>query len=274
MTAGGVGTARFPAPRPGEKASYAIVAADDDLAADDALTVERRGGAHRVRLETPKPCPHLEAALRAAGAEISGEEPADVVVAYQGEISPAGSDRHPWLHVWPRRHISTGALPSVQLGGTAGGEVVRGDQITGREVDVLPAPGALLVVEPPLLGGTPLWSAPGGVVAAAADLLVVVAVDPEDPRGDWSRDPSFPAFIAAALDRLTDGPDRLVPLGAVPVPESAVVHDPPRTSGVEEIRACVRRGAAERDAPRPGAWLAAAAAALLAAVALIPRSGR
>jgi len=144
---------------------------------------------------------------------------------------------------------------------------VRGDAVIGRGAlaGVLPAPSTTLVASRRYSGGDETWSDAEGVLATMTKDAVVLAVDPEDPRSDWHRDPSFPAFIAAALDHLAGGPDRLVPTYAVPPSESGVVHEPPRTSSSDELRAVLRPGGAAPDAARPARWLALAAGALLVA---------
>jgi len=266
VPAGGVATARFVAPARGEEAAFEIASPADDLDADDRLVVARMGGARRVRLDAAAKCPRLEAALRAAGADTSfGDGPADVVVDYR-QTSP-GKDRLPRLIVAP-----TATAGELRLAKSTSA-VVRGDAVVGRGAlaDVLPAPSTTLVAETRFVGGEAMWSDADGVLAATTRDLVVLAVDPEDPRGDWHRDPSFPAFIAAALDHLAGGPDRLVSTYAVPPSESDVVHEPPRTSSPDEIRAVLRPGGAVPDAVRPARWLALAAGALLAASVFVRR---
>jgi hypothetical protein len=265
--AGGVGTARFVAPDRGEEATFEIASPEDDFEADDRLVVARRGGARRVRLDdSGVPCPRLESALRACGVEIqrSGPSGGDVVVTYRSSGLPSSwLGTAPWLNFAPGTLRLKGAPPQQ----SAPWGVVRGDAIVGRGAfaDVLPAPGTTLVCGPSLVGGEPLWTTTDGAAAQTGRDLVVVAVDPEDPRSDWHRDPSFPAFVAAALDHLAGGSDRLEPVHAVPASESDVVHEPPRTSSPEEIRAVLRPGGAAPEAVRPARWLALAAGALLAA---------
>jgi hypothetical protein len=259
LAAHGAGTARFAAPDRGEMATFEIVSPEDDLAADDRLVVRRAGGARRVRLREEIACPHLEAALRATGAEIvRGGAAADVVVDYRSGFPPsAKAGATPRLAVAPE-----GLRPS---------SVVRGDHVVGRGAfaDVLPSPATTLVAGDRLDGGGVAWSDGAGTLVSDDAGLVVVALDPEDAGSDWHKDPSFPAFVAAALDRLTGGPDRLVAVDPVPASESDVVHDPPRTASPEGIRALLRRDPA---AVHPARWLALAAAVLLAAAAFVRRS--
>jgi hypothetical protein len=260
VPARGVATARFVAPDRGEEATFEIASPADDLEADDRLVVARRGGARRVRLDASPKCPHLESALRAAGVEIVfGDGSADAVVDYRGG-SP-GAAGTPRLVVAPT--ADAGEVRVVKAKNYA----ARGDAVVGRGafVDVLPAPGATLVAESRLTGGDALWSDAEGALATSTKDAVVLAVDPEDPRSDWHRDPSFPVLVAAALDHLAGGPDRLAPTYAVPPSESDVVHEPPRTFSADEVRAVLRPGGAVPDAVRPARWLALAAGALLAA---------
>jgi len=264
VPAGGAATARFAAPDRGEEATFEIVSPADDLESDDRLVVARRGGARRVALAASSNCPNLRSSLRAAGVEIAGgDSAADVVVEYRTTASDSGGA--------PRLIVA----PAADVGGfrrsTAPDAVARGDAVVGRGEfgDVLPAPGTTLVAVSRLVGGEAVWSDAQGVLAASTKDAVVLAVDPEDARGDWNRDPSFPAFVAAALDHLAGGPDRLVPVYAVPPSECDVVHDPPRTSSPDEIRAVMRPGGAAPDAVRPARWLALAAGALLAASVFI-----
>jgi len=265
VPAGGVATARFVAPDRGESATIEIESPQDDLAADDRIVVARKGGAKRVRLDATAPCPRLTAALRAAGAEIVASGGCDVEVAYRTPIHPVAAS--PLFVVAPDHRLSTGWTPVVWYSDAARADVVRGDVIVGRGdfAGVLPSPASSIVVDAPLRGGTAVWSSHDGVVVATATNLLVLAVDPEDARSDWHRDPSFPAFIAAALDHLAGGPDRLESAYVVAESESDVVHDPPRTSSADEIRAVMRPAGAVPDAVRPAQALALAAGALLVA---------
>jgi hypothetical protein len=281
---GGIGTVRFPAPSPGEKApergagprrgppaAFEIVSPADDLAADDRITVERRGGARRIGGELVREA-HLLAALRAVDARLVLPGPWDAAVQFGGGVSPPG--REPLLIVSPRNPTVLARERSrIRFDAQIGFRTVRGDEIVGRGefADVLPSPGTTLVACGRLDGGEPIWSDPNGVLAARDGDLIVVAIDPEDPRSDWHRDPSFPAFVAAALDRLTGGPDRLDPVASVPPSESDVVRDPPRTASTEDLRAVLRRAGPVPDAVRPARWLALAAALLLLCATLVPR---
>jgi hypothetical protein len=275
VPAGGVGTARFAAPDRGEMATFEIVSPPDDLTADDRLVVRRTGGARRVHLTgaNPRACPHLEAALRAAGAEIAHDGESDADVTYgRGIVAPAHRPR--LVVLAPPFAMSTGDTPgAIRESPAPGSETVTGAQVVGRGpfVDVLPAPATLLAPTSRLVGGDAAWSVPDGAIVSSTTDLIVLAVDPEDPRSDWHRDPSFPAFVAAALDRLTDGPDRLVAVVAVPPSESDVVHAPPATSSPEALRAVMRPAGAREDDVRPARWLALGAAVLLGAAAFVRR---
>ncbi len=268
----GIASVRFPAPRHGERAIYSIASPPDDFAADDRLVVKRRGGARRVALSfSPSaPCPRLEAALRAAGAEIVADGELDVAVHYRW---PIDTPEMPHLLVAPVHKISTGAHPPIRRFGTARIARVAGSSVTGRAsfADVLPSPSSTLVVDGQLSGGDTIWSFEGGVVAAVAPGVVVLTADPEEPGSDWHRDPSFPAFVAAALDHLTGGPDRLDPADPVPASESDVVRDPARAPTLDEIVAAIRPAGAISDAVRPAGWLALLSALLLLCAALVPR---
>jgi hypothetical protein len=272
VPAGGIGTARFAAPDRGEMATFEIASPPDDLAADDRLVVARRGGARRVGGDLRSEA-HLLAALRAAGAQVSAPGECDAVVQFGGGVTPLGSKPH--FIVSPRNPTNLSSKPlRLRLDARIGFSTVRGDEIVGRGAfaDVLPSPGTTLVACGRLDGGEAIWSDAKGVLAARDGDLLVLAVDPEDPRSDWHRDPSFPAFVAAALDLVTDGPDRLVPLRAVAASESDVVHDPPETSSSEAIRAVMRPAGTDPGETHPARWLALAAAILLGAAAFVRRS--
>jgi hypothetical protein len=246
----GMATARFAPPDRGEEATIEVNSPADDLPADNRLVVVRRGGVRRAGLFEPSA--HVEAALRACGVEIVRGGEGDVNVVRRDEVTYFG------VSLEARR------TPAKSV-------VVRGDSVVGRAefVDVLPAPGTTLVAPTRLLVGEPIWSDAAGALAVATRDSVVLAVDPEDPRSDWHRDPSFPAFVAAALDHVGGGPDRLDARYSIPASESDVVHEPPRTSSPDEIRAVMRPSGPSPDAVRPAPWLALAAGSLLAVAALL-----
>jgi len=275
VPAGGAAAARFAAPDRGEMATFTITSPQDDLAGDDRLVVTRMGGARRVSLAASKgSCPHLESALRAAGVDVASNGPSDVDVTYGRSI--AAAVRRPRLVVLaPPFTTSTGdARAAIGAADAPRSETLTGAQVVGHGAfaEVLPAPATVLAATSRLVGGDAAWSAEDGVIVASSSDLLVLAVDPEDPRSDWHRDPSFPAFIAAALDALTGGPDRLVPLGAIAASESDVVHEPPNTSSADEIRAVMRPAGADPYAVRPARWMALAAAILLGAAAFVRRA--
>src|SRR5213075_2579771 len=82
------------------------------------------------------------------------------------------------------------------------GDLVRGDAVVGRGswAEALPGPATTLVVsarpKQDVFGRDGAWSDRDGILLSVRENRVFVAVDPEDPRGDWARDPSFPALVA------------------------------------------------------------------------------
>ena len=268
VAARAIAVVRVPAPEPGMRARYAIAGSRDDLAADDVLEVERLGGIRRVRFERDVPCPRTEGALRASGAlAVPGEDP-EAVVRYAMPWAETGA--RPTLVIAPRPSEPNGEGAGLRLV-AAGNDTLRGDVLVGGEgAVVLPSPGTTLVAPLRVAGAVgATWSDASGAVAVALPGLVVLTADPEDPRSDWHRDPSFPAWIASALDRLAGGPDRLVPMSPVPVAESDVVHPLPVTSSPERLREMVRHGEADEDPVPLGAWSAGAAGAMIAAACLL-----
>jgi hypothetical protein len=277
VPAGGSAPMRFAAPSRGQHAVYEIVAPRDDLAADDRVEVVRRGGAGRVTfVGGAEACPRLAAAVRATGAETGMAGDGVIEVAYRGATDDGGDA--------PRFVVAPKASEGGPIRVTSAPRSIRGDDVVarGEVAAVLPASGTTLAVTGTVTGGEPLWSSPDGVLLAAtsrvvlgadprARRLAVLAVDPEDPRSDWHRDPSFPVLVASVLDALADGPDRLDPIGSVPSVESDVVREPRPTSAAEELRSVVRRAADAPDVVRPAPWIAGAAALLLVAAAALTR---
>lgn len=263
----GVGLARFPATEAGATTRFAIASPKDDLGADDVLVAEHASGVRWAVLTSPSD--RIGRVLRAAGVTVVPSPPsAEYVSVGRGLGSSRG-------YAGEKIVIAIDAGVTVH-GITAVGarsDVVRGDAVVARGEfeDVLPSPGVTLVAPTRLVGGAPVWSDSEGVLVASADGVIVFAPDPDDPRSDWHRDPSFPAAIAAAVERVGGGPERMVPLYAIPSSESEVVRDPPRTSSPGEIRAVVRAGGPVPDAVHPARWLALAAASLLLATVLVPR---
>jgi aerotolerance regulator-like protein len=267
----GIASARLPAPAPGAQASF-VLASGDELAADDRLETMRSRGAHRVRFPERERAPRLSAALRASGvAFVDDERDADVVVARGAALSSSG---RPQLVLPASSDETEGGREFVP----AKNGFLRGDAVIAGAAlaDLLPAPSTELVAAFRVRAASSaqavevLWADAEGALAAAVGNVVFLAIDPEDPRSGWHRDPSFPALVAAALERAGGGPDALVARAPVPASESDVVHDPPRTASVEELRSIVRRDGgpgAESLAP----WLAGSAAVLLAAAALALR---
>jgi hypothetical protein len=266
VPAGGVASVRFAAPARGMRAVYEIASPRDDLAADDRAEAVRLGGVSAVTFAGGESaCPRLAAAVRAACGKAGAAPDGGVVVSYRGP--PDSEDERPRLVVAPPAS-SAGAIRA-----TSSPRTVRGDEIVGHgaAAEVLPGSGVSLVATGTLSGGEALWSTVDGVLLARAPRLAVLAVDPEDARSDWHRDPSFPVLLAAALEALADGPDRLEASSPVAASESDVVRPPRPTSSPEEIAALVRAAA---DAPgnrRSAPWIAALGALLLAVAAALSR---
>lgn len=268
---GGVAAARFPAPPYGARTvrpAYEIVAPRDDLAADDRVEVFHRGGTPPVTfVGGAKACPRLAAAVRAASPSAGGQSAIEIAYRAAPGDAPRESGHSPRLVVAPT------ASTAGSIRATAAPRIVRGDEIVGHgdAAAVLPASGTSLAATGTLDGGEPLWSCADGVLLAREPGLAVLAIDPEDPRSDWHRDPSFPVLVATALESLADGPDRIELLAAVPASESDVVREARPTASAEDVRAVARTAF---DAPlvvRPAPWIAGAAALLLLVAALLPR---
>jgi hypothetical protein len=229
------------APRPGESLTVRVVApAGERLAADDALTVRREGGVRRVRLDAAAACPRLAAALRAAGAEVATDGEVDATVTYRRAPDAAGRARV--LHVAPVAGAGRGGLA---LDPAAAGPVA-GASVAGRPGDgpPPPSPACSLAAVGRLTGGEALWTDGAGCLAAVLAGEVALALDPEDGRSDWHRDPSFPVAVAACLDLLAGGPDRLRAVDAVPASESDLSAPQPPTPSPRDVRRVVREWAA------------------------------
>jgi hypothetical protein len=265
VPAGGVASVRFTAPARGARAAYEIAAPRDDLSADDRVEAVRRGGVARVTFAGgADACPRLAAAARAA-CPASGAGERGVEIAYRGSAGGAGDV--------PRFVVAPAPSAAGAIRATSSPRAVRGDEIVGHgpTADVLPASGTSLVATGALEGGEVLWSSREGSLLAWAPGLAVLAVDPEDPRSDWHRDASFPVLVAAALESLAGGPDRLVPSSTVAASESDVVREPRATSAPDEIRALVRPAADAPGRVRTAPWIAALGALLLVAAAALSR---
>jgi hypothetical protein len=263
----GVGVARFPAPEFGATTEYSIVSPKDDLGEDDTLIAGHVSGVRWAVLA--RASDRIELALRAAGVAVVRSPVTLEYLSIARGLGPSDPYAGEKLVIAIEAGTRVHGINAV----AAKSEIVRGDAVVGRGelADVLPSPGVTLVARTRLVGGTPMWSDAEGVLAATDDGVVVFAVDPDDPRSDWHRDPSFPAAIAAAIERAGGGRNRIVLLYAIPPPESDVVRDPPRTSSAQEIRAVMRPGGPAPEAIHPARWLALVGALLLLVAALVPR---
>lgn len=250
--------------------AYEIVAPRDDLAADDRVEVVRLGGVPPVTfVGGTNSCPRLAAAVGAASPAAGASDRRGIEIAYR---RAPGDEVRDHTSV-PRLVVAPTASTAGTIRATAAPRTLRGDEIVGQgdAAAVLPASGTTLAATGTLDGGEPLWSCADGVLLARALGLTVLAVDPEDPRSDWHRDPSFPVLVAAALESLAGGPDRLEIPSGVPTSESDVVREPRPTSPPADIAAVVRRAADAPGVTRPAPWLAVAAALLLVIAAALPR---
>jgi hypothetical protein len=266
VPAGGVASVRFAAPARGARAVYELASPRDDLAADDRVEAVRRGGVSEVTFAGGESaCPRLAAAVRAACPQAAAAGDGGVVVAYR-RAADADAER-------PRLVVAPPASSAGAIRTTASPRTVRGDEIVGHAAaaEVLPASGVTLVATGTLTGGEALWSTADGVLLARAPRLAVLAVDPEDARSDWHRDPSFPVLLAAALESLADGPDRLEASPPIAASESDVVRAPRPTSSPEELAALVRPAADAPQVRRPAPLIAALGALLLAVAAALSR---
>ena len=270
VAAHGAASARLRAPRRGARARYTIVANGGSLAADDVLTVERVG--HRARalvIEHGRRARELAFALEAADVDTADagapSPPYNVRVVHGGTIEAEAGDL-PVLHVAPRASAPRAPVTVVP----ASSRRLRGDQVVGSsDAAVLPAPATTLIAPTRLSGGAPMLRDAEGVLVAAAERLVVIAMDPEDASSTWHDDPSFPVTIAAAIDALTGGGDRLASTLPVPAQESDLPSAAPALPSPEDVASVVRHGAA-RDAVVAGAGAARPATALyLVAAALV-----
>lgn len=244
----------------GSQSAVRAVAPEDDFAGDDAVLVRRTGGARAVRIVAPGGAPRTEAALRAIGVRIVGEgDASDARVLVRP--GPTTAPDRPAIVFVPGTESRSGSVRLV----AAGAGTVTGDAVAGSPefAGVLPAPPTRLVASGRLDGGASVWEDASGVLVASEERAVVLALDPEDAGSDWHLDPSFPVLLAASLDRLCGGPDRIEVLARCPAAESEVVHEPPATAGDDAIRALVRPAGPGPRARRPARWLAAAAALLL-----------
>ncbi|MCE9634115.1 MAG: BatA domain-containing protein [Planctomycetes bacterium] len=254
----------FAAPARGGHVEYRL-RGPDSLDLDDVLLAERRGGAARVRARNAGV--HVLSALRALGADVADAGETDATIECGG---PVKGREEPTIQ-FAATVDSTGAAPSVGqlLRVVAGTRSVAGSSVTSRAPSFmsipLPAPAARLVATGRLVGGDVLWEDAEGALAVRVGRRVVIALDPDAPDSDWAREGSFPAMIAAALDLVTDGPDRLrVTVGVPPVEgdvASEVLPDPDPDA--------IRRAAATPDPVRLGGWLALVGACAAAGAALV-----
>lgn len=269
VAAGGTAEVRFPAPPPGAKARYAL-RDGGSLARDDALDVVRRGGVARVRVESVRPVPRLERALRAATSGDGAAGTSEVVVRYGGRLR---RESVPVLHVAPDGADADAPVSVVARSGPGEAERTAVDASrlagTGPLATALPRPSTTLAATRGFAGGDPFLVADDLVLGAKAPGLVALAVDPEASPDGASPDPWFAVLVASALDHLAGGPDRLDVATRDPRSESDLPRTLPAEPAPGAVRACVRgrAGSTAGGTASPAAALAALGAACAAAAA-------
>jgi hypothetical protein len=220
------------------------------------LRVVRQGGVRRVRIGGPgAAAPRLRSLLQTLGIEVveaALDEP-DVEIVVGGDASaPIPSD-----------------VPQLRLAASTAGATERrldGGRIASAGVlaDAVPSPGVTLVsmgrwssLDAAALGS---WRTVDGAVAAASERLVVCTLDPEAEASTWHHDPSFPVFVASALEHLVGGADRIEMVDGLPRHELLREQPVPPPAEVAAVRSLVRP--AHED---PTTWSPATALVLLAA---------
>jgi aerotolerance regulator-like protein len=229
----------------------------DDLPEDDHLAARIAGGVQRVRLAGAARAPRTELALSAVCDEVvTGVGVADAVVVIDGDV-PADVAVVEFVSGEPTH------LDASQV-------VAHGDGLGA----FLPSPARRLVATGRIAGkGTAVWSGPGGALVTAGDRRVTIALDPEHADSTWHLDPSFPVLLAAALDHVVGGPERLVPNGPiVPESEGALPTELVATPDADALRRIIRDPRAAADASL-ATWLALIAAGLIG-VAIVASRGR
>lgn len=250
---------RLPAPPPGGRGSVSV-SPGGSLAADDVLRYRRTGGAREVRLESDAACPRLAAAVRAVAASGDG---APVVVRRRGALRAAGPDATRVVHFAPESAASGASMAIDAASGTVDASSLVGRGPLG---EALPRPGSRLESTGRIRGGAPFLLDAAGALGAADASTVAVTLDPEtSPEIDaW-----VVVLLAAAVDELSGGPDRVVAENALPRGESDVPGASAAVPTPEELRAAVR--AAAPDPSGAASLLAAVGAALAAAAAWVGR---
>jgi len=259
---------RAAAPAPGTEATYSI-ASNDALLANDVWIVERIGGVRRVRLSGPgaPTAVRTRGLLTALGIDIRDDplSPVDAEIVVGGApAAPAGSDP-PRLQLAAAPGSDSFVAVDDLVGAVSGARVSSAGVLADAAPDpsvTLAATGRVRVAHGPLLGS---WRDGRGVLAAALPRRVVVALDPESPRSEWSRAPSFPVLVLVSLEHLVGGRDRLQTLRGLPPSEAWRRSPPPPPADSDALLPLVR---AATSGPRSGAVasrLAACGACLLVA---------